>query len=571
MHVFPCQLASAQKGRWYVVLSLALTVFAFTSTSLAQKPQAALPNVYIDTTWNPPLGGTTWAAHTAAELSNALYSSAPGDIIVLDAGTTYTGNFDLPAKSNPGNQWIYIVSSAIANLPAGHRVSPKQVANMAKIVTPNVIADFQIDGGANHYRLAGLEMTTASTYCQTGRNCSSYFLVGPQSGATPMPDSIVIDRCFIHGGPSYDLQSGVAGNGTNFAVVDSYISGIHYKATDSQAFVAYDTPGPIKLVNNFLAAAGENILFGGAGGNSNRGVPSDIEIRNNYLFKPLAWVPLTVSGKVAVKNAFECKSCQRVLFDSNTIQNVWANGQNGFAIVLTVRTSQSGDFAVVNDITITNNVIKNVAAGFNTLAADDQCGNSSYPSCHNPGSQDRWYIADNLITFYDPNLPGGFKNSMLDLMPGWNNFTNSQGQMRDVVFQHNTGIPPASQPCWDSVFFSAGSQSPPFNNLTNNIWLLDNAFCRQPFGDWGLQGTYGLTQYMGYPSTPPYDITQRFYGNVMYAAPGDKLQTYPTSNYVTAVPFTYVNPATGDYQLLTPYWTNTSDGKLSGINYSTLP
>ncbi len=77
---------------------------------------------------------------------------------------------------------------------------------------------------------------------------------------------------------------------------------------------------------------------------------------------------------MVVKNAFEIKSGQRVLFDNNLIENVWADGQLGFAIVLTVRSGQSGDMAVVNDITITNNVLKNVVSGVNSGAADDTCG-----------------------------------------------------------------------------------------------------------------------------------------------------------------------------------------------------
>src|SRR5271169_4550568 len=58
--------------RWPVTLSLALVICAFTAVAAAQEPQAALPNAYIDTTWNPPVGGTTWAAHTAAQFSSAL-------------------------------------------------------------------------------------------------------------------------------------------------------------------------------------------------------------------------------------------------------------------------------------------------------------------------------------------------------------------------------------------------------------------------------------------------------------------------------------------------------------------
>jgi hypothetical protein len=542
-------------------------VLVLCGSAFAQKPVAQLPNTYIDTTWAPPTAGTTWAAHTSAQLASALNVSQPGDVIVLDAGTTYTGYFQLPAKPNSNNKWIYVRSSAIAKLPAGKRVSPADAANMAKVVTPNTAAVFQVNGGANHWRFAGIEMTSASTYVpapKTSPNGYTYFLIGSQSHPVPLPDSITIDRCYLHGSTRQDIVTAVQGTASNYAVVDSYISEIHAPGQDSQAFGAYDTPGPVKIVDNYLEAAGENVMFGGSGSNNNRGVPSDIEIRNNYLFKPLAWVPLTTApvNQWVEKNGLELKSAQRVLFDSNVIENVWMAGQMGFAIVLTVRTSQSGDFAVVNDITITNNVLKNVVSGVNTLAKDDQCGIAPYTTCKNAGSQDRWNIADNLMLFYDPTLPGGARNLMMGVNPGLDRINNQQGALRDVVFQHNTAVSAASSPCWNSIFFSAGSQAPPFKNLTNNIWILDNAMCRQPTGDWGLQGTSGLTQYMGNPAS----LDVRYKGNVMYVPKGDKLQTFPLHNYASTVPLVYVAPQNGDYHLASPYWTDTSDGKLSGIN-----
>ena len=88
-------------------------------------------------------------------MKNALAGSQPGDVIVLDAGSTYNpadaglGYFSLPAKSNPNNQWIYIVSSALANLPDGTRVDPTMTQYMAKIVTPNVNPAFKVAPGAN--------------------------------------------------------------------------------------------------------------------------------------------------------------------------------------------------------------------------------------------------------------------------------------------------------------------------------------------------------------------------------------------------------------------------------------
>ena len=46
-------------------------------------------------------------------------------------------------------------------------------------------------------------------------------------------------------------MEGVQANVTNLAVIDSYISDIHDSTTDSQAIVAYLSPGPIKIVNNY--------------------------------------------------------------------------------------------------------------------------------------------------------------------------------------------------------------------------------------------------------------------------------------------------------------------------------
>jgi hypothetical protein len=546
-------------------------ILLLSGLAAAQKPVAQLPRIYIDSTWNSPIGGTTWAAHTSAQLSSALTHSSPGDVIALDVGVTYVGNFILPAKANSNNKWTYIISSALAKIPAGTRVLPTNAASMPKIVTPNVAPAFQINGGANHWRLAGLEITSASTSgCQPTHNppinCFSYFLIGPQSGVTPEPDSFTIDRCYVHGSPTIDLQRAILANASNFAVVDSYISDVHMTGVETQGIASWWTPGPLKIVNNYISASTENILIGGAGGPATPWVPSDLEIRNNYIFKPLSWV---VNSCCAVKNAFEVKSAQRVLFDSNTIENVWANAQNGFAIVLTVRTSQSGDIAVVNDITVTNNILKNVVAGFNTLAKDDTCGAATgYPNCHNAGSEARIYIANNLMTFYNPALPGGLRNEAWQIADGMDRINgNVQGVPSNIVFQHNTMISAASKPCWASIGFTSSAFP---SHTTNNIWILDNVMCTQPSGDWGQQGTSGLTAYMGDPSTPPHDLTQRFYGNVIYVAPGIKVWPFPPHNYATTVPFTFVNPGALNYQLLTPFWTNTTDGTLAGIDFASL-
>src|SRR5271169_774969 len=285
---------------------------------VAQKPVAQLPQTYIDTTFNPPTG-VTWAAHTSTAFNSAMNSANPGDTIVLDAGVIYQGNFTLPAKPNPNNLWIYIVSSALASLPApGTRVNPTTDAvNMPKIVSTIVTAPVTMAAGANHYRLVGIEIYGASTYgCKPNatppQNCFGYELIASGTRInTPLVDSITIDRCYVHGQPNIDQQRGININGSNYAVVDSYISEIHMLGTETQAIAGWLTPGPIKIVNNYLSSASQEVEFGGAGGLSNPYVPSDIEIRKNWMYKPLAWDAVGVSippnNPMVVKNNMEFK------------------------------------------------------------------------------------------------------------------------------------------------------------------------------------------------------------------------------------------------------------------------
>ncbi len=250
-----CHFGAARPFRWPSFVLMALVIWGFSAVAPAQKPQAILPMIYIDTTWNPPVGGTTWAAHTSAQLSSALTYSSPGDIIVLDAGATYIGNFTLPGKSNPSNKWIYIISSQLANLRVGVRVSPALAVNMPKLVTPNVGSVFQLGVDANHWRIVGVEMTSASSYpagCGvTGHpNCMTYFLWGnswpppTHSGSFVLPDSITLDRCYIHGSDTLDMQAAVQIMATNFAVIDSDIRDVHIAGFDIRPLVQTSLPAP---------------------------------------------------------------------------------------------------------------------------------------------------------------------------------------------------------------------------------------------------------------------------------------------------------------------------------------
>src|SRR5437879_3189771 len=145
-------------GRAGLAGSLAVTV----AISLLSSPVSAqvstlptLPLVFLDTTYSAP-SGQTIAVPAGGSFQAALDAAQPGDVIQLQAGATFTGPFLLPNK--PGTGWIYIQSSALANLPPpGTRVSPAQASLMPIIVSGNIFYPaISTAAGAHHYRFVGI-------------------------------------------------------------------------------------------------------------------------------------------------------------------------------------------------------------------------------------------------------------------------------------------------------------------------------------------------------------------------------------------------------------------------------
>ena len=120
---------------------------------------------------------------------------------------------------------------------------------------------------------------------------------------------------------------------------------------------------------------GENVLFGGADPQIPNLVPSDIEIRRNHFYKPLTWKaddPSYAGNAWSVKNLLELKNAQRVLVDCNVFENIWADAQVGFAILLTPRNQDgTAPWCAVGDVTIERNVIRHAASGIDIAGEDD--------------------------------------------------------------------------------------------------------------------------------------------------------------------------------------------------------
>jgi hypothetical protein len=329
----------------------------------------------------------TLVVPSGGDLQAAINSAAPGDTIILDAGATYRGPFTLPKKT--GDLYITIQSSRVGEITG--RVSPSQSGLLAKLRSSIADPIIRVAAGAHHYKLIGLDVSTANA---TDFIYDLVRLGEPgQSDLASVPHHLVLDRLWIHGFSTQDVQRGVSLNSADTAITNSYISDIHAVGFDTQAICGWNGPGPYQIVNNYLEASGENIMFGGSLPAIPNLVPSNIEIRRNYFFKPLSWKvghPTYAGIHWSVKNLLELKNARNVIVDGNVMENSWGDAQIGYAVLFTVR-SEGGQapWATVENITFTNNTVKNSEQALQLLGTD-------YP---NPsGRGNNLLIANNLFT-----------------------------------------------------------------------------------------------------------------------------------------------------------------------------
>lgn len=273
-----------------VVIVLLMSTVAVTHGAVAP----VLPLVAVDTTMPTQTGATVTVSSSNCNdaktgLQALLNAARYGDTIIIPAGLTCTGNYILPYKdSSFGIGWIVIKSSSASQLPENMRVTPARSSLMPKILTPNSSSVFATETSAHHYRFVGIEFGSSPSY--TGIIWNLIYL-GAENPSTinDLPSDIIFDRVYVHGTSTQNLRRGIAMNSRRTAVIDSYISDVHEFGADSQAIESWSGSGPFKIVNNYLEGAGENVMFGGSTAAINGLVPSDIEIRRNYFYKPLTW------------------------------------------------------------------------------------------------------------------------------------------------------------------------------------------------------------------------------------------------------------------------------------------
>ncbi|HYV17885.1 MAG TPA: hypothetical protein VFC25_02510 [Verrucomicrobiae bacterium] len=479
----------------------------------------------------PPTGageGRVIDVEPGGDLQAALDAARPGDTVALPAGSVFRGPFDLPRTS--GNGWITVRTAALDRLPpAGTRVTPDDAAAMPVLeATEGTV--LRAAAGAHHLRFVGLELRPAR-----GSFLYALALLGSkETSAEETPHHIVFERCYLHGDPDKGTRRGVALNGRHLAVVDSHLSDFKERGADSQAVAGWNGPGPILIANNLLAAAGEDVMFGGQTPPIQGLVPADITVEGNLLTKPLAWKqgePGYDGSSWTVKNLFELKNARRVRATGNRLENSWAQSQRGYAVVLTVR-DENGEApqAVVEDVDFTGNVVVGAANGVNILGRDN-----SHPG--GGGKTGRIRIANNVFDDVGGERWGG-KGILVQILQG----------ASDVAIEHNTGLQSGS------IVMAEGGPFPRFV-LRNNVVLHNQS------------GIAGTGTGVGVPTLVAQFPGSVVTGNVIVGGPAGR---YPPGNSFprTLEEVGFVDAPRGNYALAATSRVRAAgnDGKAPGAD-----
>ena len=235
-----------------------------------------------------PLHAATIYVGEGDNLQAALNAAQPGDTILLGQGVEFVGTFVLPVKA--GSDWITLRSATPdAVLPAaGVRIHPAHGPLLARLRSSTIDTPaLRTAPGAHHWDLRYLEFTAnpsaTGEILQLGDGSSA------QNAPEMVPHHIVVRHVYVHGDPAIGQKRCIALNAADVTISDSYVSDCKSTTQDSQAIAGWNGPGPFTIENNYLEAAGENVMFGGSDPAIADLVPTNITVRGNHFSRPMAW------------------------------------------------------------------------------------------------------------------------------------------------------------------------------------------------------------------------------------------------------------------------------------------
>lgn len=247
-----------------------------------------------------PASAATIAVAQGGDLQAALDAAMPGDVILLQEGAEFVGNFVLPVK--PVGPVITIRTSAPDTLlpRAGQRLTPSYAALLPRIRSGNTGPALRTAPGTRGWRIEYVE------FAHNADGTGDLIQIGDgskaQNALSLVPRQIALEHVYVHGDRRLGQKRCVALNAAEVTIRDSYIAECKAVGQDSQAIGGWNGPGPYVIENNHLEGAGENFLLGGSDPAIPYLVADGITFRRNHLTRPMSWrTPIleTAAGIVA--------------------------------------------------------------------------------------------------------------------------------------------------------------------------------------------------------------------------------------------------------------------------------
>jgi hypothetical protein len=493
----------------------------------------------------PPKGGTAAAGEPraavemqvpqGADLQSFIDRARPGDVLLLEPGATFVGNFILPAlPAQPSGipaQFITIRSAADpSRFPADARVGPEHAEWMPTLRSPNTGSALATAPGAHHWRLQWL------AFQANARGAGNVISLGDggraQNNPATVPHHFELDGLIIRGDAEQGQKRGIALNSGSTVIRNSDIREIKTAGQDSQAICGWNGPGPYVIENNYLEAAGENVMFGGGDPAISDLVPSDITIRRNHLTKPLEWR----GSRWTVKNLIELKNARRVLIEANLLEHNWLAAQTGYALLFKPENQDgSAPWTEVSDVTFQFNIVRHVSSAISILGTDYE---------HPSRELQRLQIRHNLFYDVDASRWGGDGR-----------FLKVGGGPVDVVVDHNTAI-------------QSGSVLQLYGSRNGRPWVIENLRFTNNLTRHNQYGILGDSAGFGKSAIAAYLNREQIRRNVLA---GGNPSRYPADNFFPSVDelmAEFVDSAGGDYRLRpdSRYSQAATDGTALGAN-----
>lgn len=198
-------------------------------------------------------------------------------------------------------------------------------------------------------------------------------LPGRDGTAITAGRSTTLDRCLVTGSLAGGHR-GIAVNAPDITISRCHVAAF-WSDQDTQAVCGWMHTRNLLVDDCYLEASGENVLFGGADGPDEASIPQDILVTDCTLSKPEAWRD---KRGCTVKNLYELKNAKRATLRRSTLERVWAHGQAGYALVLTVRNQEnSNPWATIEDCVVEACTLRSMAGGVQILGRDDGAGGPS--------------------------------------------------------------------------------------------------------------------------------------------------------------------------------------------------